>query len=133
QLGGRGELAVEQQVGRLEERAFLRELLDRVAAIAQDALVAIDVRDGAAAGRRVHERGIVEHQAEIVDLGLDLPEVGGANRPILDGELVALARTIVDDGERVLRHYGVLDDCGRKDNWLGAISYLLSANPIAGS
>ena len=30
---------------------------------------------------------------------------GGANRPILDGELVGLARTIVDDGERVLRHY----------------------------
>jgi hypothetical protein len=36
ELVGRRQLAVEQQPGDLEVRAVLRELLDRVAAIAQD-------------------------------------------------------------------------------------------------
>jgi hypothetical protein len=44
-------LAVEQQPGDLEVRAVLRELLDRVAAIAQDALVAVDEGDRRLGGR----------------------------------------------------------------------------------
>jgi predicted RNase H-like nuclease len=47
------QLAVEQQVAGLEEVAVLGELLDRIAAVEQDALVAVDVGDLglAAAGR----------------------------------------------------------------------------------
>jgi len=40
QLRSRRKLSVEQQIGGLEERALLRELLDRVAPVAEDALVA---------------------------------------------------------------------------------------------
>ena len=39
------QFAVQQQVADLEEVAVLGELLDRVAAIEQDALVAVDVGD----------------------------------------------------------------------------------------
>ena len=39
------QLAVEQQVAGLEEVAVLGELLDRIAAIEQDALVAVDIGD----------------------------------------------------------------------------------------
>ena len=42
--GGR-QLAVEQQVAGLEEVAVLGELLDRIAAIEQHALVAVDIGD----------------------------------------------------------------------------------------
>ena len=42
-----------QQVGHLEVRRLLGQLLDRVAAVLQDALVAVDEGDGAAAGRGV--------------------------------------------------------------------------------
>ena len=41
----RRQLAVEQQVAGLEEVAVLGELLDRIAAIEQDALVAVDIGD----------------------------------------------------------------------------------------
>ena len=66
------QFAVEQQVAGLEEVAVLGELLDRVAAIEQDALVAVDIGDLglAAAGRG--EAGIVgEHPG----LGVELADV----------------------------------------------------------
>ena len=44
------QLAVEQQVADLEEVAVLGQLLDRIAAIEQDALVAVDVGDLGLAG-----------------------------------------------------------------------------------
>ena len=68
----RRQLAVAQQPRDLEEGRLLGELLDRVAAIAQDALVAVDERDGAPARRGVHERRVVAHQAELVGVLLDL-------------------------------------------------------------
>ena len=37
------QVALQQQIRRLEERALLRELFDGIAAIPQDAFVAIDV------------------------------------------------------------------------------------------
>ena len=49
--GGR-QFAVEQQVAGLEEVAVLGEVLDRIAAIEQDALVAVDVGDLGLAARR---------------------------------------------------------------------------------
>ena len=55
QLIGRRQLAVDQQVADLDERRLLRQLLDRVAAVAQDACVAVDVADRALRRRRVDE------------------------------------------------------------------------------
>ena len=49
--GGR-QLAVEQQVAGLEEVAVLGQLLDRIAAIEQDAFVAVDIGDLGLAARR---------------------------------------------------------------------------------
>ena len=49
---GVGQLALEQQVAGVEEVALLGQLLDRVAAVQQLALVAVDVGD-----RRVARRG----------------------------------------------------------------------------
>ena len=65
-LRGVGQLAEQDQVGGLEEVAVLGQLLDRVAAIEQDALVAVDVGDPALARRRVHERRVVGHHPEVV-------------------------------------------------------------------
>src|SRR5690606_15988358 len=105
-----GQLAVQHEVRGLEIAAALRELLDRVAAVAQDAALAIDERDRALARRRVHERGVVAEQAEVVVGCLDLPQVGardvravGRVGAVPDGQLVTLARAIVDDRQRV-RH-----------------------------
>src|SRR5204863_9275618 len=94
----------------------LRELLDGVAAVAEDPLVAVDVGDGAATGRRIHERRVVGHQPEIVVRGFHLPKIGGTDGPVLNRELVALAGAVVDDRERVLRHSGSLELGKRKDN-----------------
>src|SRR6185437_7207078 len=116
QLGGRRKLPVEEQIRGLEERALLGELLDRVAAVLQDSLVAVDERDGAAARRRVHEGGVVRHQPEIVVGCFDLAEIGCPNCSVLNRQLVAFAGAVVDDRERVLRHYGVLDGGAGKDN-----------------
>jgi len=44
-----GQLAVQQQVRRFQERAPLGQLLDRIPAVAQDPLVAVDEADRAAA------------------------------------------------------------------------------------
>ena len=58
------QFAVEQQVAGLEEVAVLGELLDRVAAIEQDALVAVDIGDlGLAASRRGEARVVGEDVA----------------------------------------------------------------------
>jgi hypothetical protein len=46
ELGRVRQVPVDQEEGRLEERGLPRQLVDRVAPVAQDAGVAIDVRDG---------------------------------------------------------------------------------------
>ena len=45
QLIDRGKVAIDEQVGDLEVRRLLGQLLDGVPAIPKDALVAIDIRD----------------------------------------------------------------------------------------
>ena len=60
------QLAEQNQIGDFEIVAVLGQLLDGVAAILQDAFVAVDVGDGAAARRRVQKRGVVGHQAGVV-------------------------------------------------------------------
>ena len=61
-----GQLAVDQQVGHLEEARLLGQLLDRVAAVEQDALVAVDEGDGAARARGRDEAGVVGEVAGVL-------------------------------------------------------------------
>src|SRR5260221_9375180 len=66
------ELAVDQQVRRLDEVRVLGELLDRITAVAQDALLAIEIRDRARRRARVHvaavERDVARLRAERLDV-----------------------------------------------------------------
>ena len=57
ELGAAGQPAVDQQPGDLNEGRALGELLDGDAAIAEDALLAVDVGDGALAGAGIAEAG----------------------------------------------------------------------------
>ena len=58
QLVGGRQLAVDQQVGDLEEAGLLGQLVDRIAAVAQDPGVTVDVGDLRGARRRVHEADV---------------------------------------------------------------------------
>ena len=55
-----GQLAVAQQVGDFEVVRVLGELFDRVAAVAQDAGVAVELGDRALASGGAHEARVVE-------------------------------------------------------------------------
>jgi hypothetical protein len=95
------ELAVDEQVGDLEVRAVLGELLDRIAPVLEDALVAVDEGDRRTTRRGVHERRVVGHEAEVVLLDLDVPQRERADRAVLDRDLVLLPRAVVGDREGV--------------------------------
>ena len=82
-----GQFADQEQVGDFQESAVLRQFLDRIAAVAQNAAVAIDVRDGALAGCGIHKCRVVSHQAEIIRTGLDLPQIHRADRSLLHGKV----------------------------------------------
>ena len=69
-LRGRRQLAVQQQVAGLQEIAVLGQLLDRIAAIEQHALVAVDVGDLRLAACRGGKAGVVGEQAALaIELG----------------------------------------------------------------
>jgi hypothetical protein len=93
-----GQLAEEDQVRGLGEIAVLRKLFDGIAAVLENALVAVDEGDAAPARRRIHVSGVVGHHSELVGIDLDLPEVYGPNRAVLNGNLVAFPRAVVGDG-----------------------------------
>ena len=59
------QLAVQQEVGDLEERRVLGQLLDGVAAVLEDAVIAVDVGDGATAGGRIDEPWVVGRQPRL--------------------------------------------------------------------
>jgi len=59
QLLFHGQLAVQEQIGDLEKTRLGRELLDRIAPIEQDPVLAVDVGDGAVATGGGHETGVV--------------------------------------------------------------------------
>jgi len=90
---------VDEQVGDLEEVRLLGELLDGVPAVLQDALVAVDVGDRAAAGGGVDEAGVVDRQAGGVLAGADLADVGGLDGAVQDRDVVLLTGPVVADGE----------------------------------
>ena len=99
-----GQLAVDQQVGDFEERRVLRELLDRVAAVAQDARVAVDIGDGGAAGRGVDvagvERGVAGSGEQLSDVERRGSLGGGLDRQLL------VAAGQVEHGGVVCSHRG---------------------------
>ena len=95
------QLAVDQQVGDLEVGRLLGQLLDRVAAVLEDPLVAVDEGDRRPARRRGHVGRVVGHQPEVVVVGLDLAQLGRADRAVLDRNLVLLAGAVVGDRQRV--------------------------------
>ena len=86
--GGR-QLAVQQQVAGLQEVAVLGQLLDRVAAIEQHALVAVDIGDLELAARGRSEARIVGEDAGLV---IELADVHhfGADRALVERERIAL-------------------------------------------
>src|SRR5438067_514853 len=100
QLRRRRQFAVQEQIRGLQISAFFREIFNGIAAITQDAGVAIDIRYFADARSGVIERRIVAHHAKIFGVHFDLAEVGGADGVVRDGNLVGFARAIVRDGER---------------------------------
>ena len=102
QLRAGGQLAVDDQVGDLQEGGALAQLLDRIAPVLEDAGVAVDVRDRAAAGSRVHERRVVGHQAEVALVRLDLAQVQRAHGSVADRQLVRRAGAVVGDREGLL-------------------------------
>ena len=108
ELGGGGELAEDQEVGDLEVGRVLAELLDRDAAVLEDAGLAVDVGDRGAAGGGVGEGRVVAHQAEVVVGDLDLPQVHRLDGPVGDLELVGLAGPVVGDAEGVAAGGAVL-------------------------
>ncbi|TKW57063.1 Norsolorinic acid ketoreductase, partial [Colletotrichum tanaceti] len=113
-LGRGGQLAVDEQEGRLEEVGLVDELLDGVAAVAEDALEAVDVGDVALDDGGVHVGRVVDAEAlvrlilgAVVAAGrLDLLDVRRQDRVVLDGELVRAAGAVVHDGERLARRAG---------------------------
>jgi len=98
ELGLGGQLAEQNEVGYIEVGAFFRQLLDGVATVAQDALVAIDEGDRASARGGVHEGGIVGHEPEVLGPGLDLSQVHGPNGPVVNGDLIGGLGALVDNG-----------------------------------
>jgi hypothetical protein len=74
-LLARRQLPVDQQVRDLEEVAALGQLLDRVAAVAQDALLAVDEGDGGAAGAGVGVAWVERDETRLVS---QLADVDGA-------------------------------------------------------
>ncbi len=103
-LGRQG--AVHQEVGDLEEVGLLGQLLDGVAAVLEDPLLAVDEGDGAAAGGGVHEAGVVDREPGFVVVGLDLPDVGGLDGAVGDRYVVLLPGAVVPDGQRLSRLLG---------------------------
>ena len=94
ELGLGRQLAVQQEVGHLEVGRVLGQLFDRIAPVAQDALVAVEIGDGALAGGGGHETRVVEP-----DPGKELRPFGGRHPPVVDGDLELVPRPVVDDGD----------------------------------
>mmetsp|Transcript_34874 Transcript_34874/g.85402 ORF Transcript_34874/g.85402 Transcript_34874/m.85402 type:complete len:212 (-) Transcript_34874:273-908(-) len=100
QLCGVGQVAVDGGEGRLEVRGLLSQLFDGVSAVAQDAGVAVDVRDLGLARRRVHVTRVVHLEPHAVAARLDgLDGVAVDEAALMHGHLVLLARAVVEDGK----------------------------------
>jgi hypothetical protein len=104
EVGGDGQLALDDEIRGLEVGAARGEVLDRVAAVAQRIGPRLGRGDLALAERRVAERRVVAHEPRAVRVDLDLGQIGGADGAVLDGERIGPARAVVRDRERVPCH-----------------------------
>ena len=90
------QLAVQQQIGDLEVRRVLRELLDRVAAVAQDPRITVEVGDRRLARRRREVRRVVAVQRRV-----ELTQCRRRKHPAFDGNGDGLSGAVVGDGDGV--------------------------------
>ena len=123
QLGLGGQLPLQEQIGDLEVRGPLRQLLDRVAAIAQDPLIAVDEGDGATGRDGIRVGRIVGHHPEVALVDLDLAQVHRADHVALeDVDLVVLAGPVVPDAEGVLPALSFIRHCSSVESIEGVPS-----------
>ncbi len=127
ELGLGRELAVDEEPGHLEEGQVRRDLVDRVAAVPQDPLVAVDVGDGA-----LRRPGVHEPVVERVHPGLLLErrDVDGGRTVDArqDRELRRATRVRQRRGRRGLLGGGTHGDgrggrCGRLLSVIGSVSH----------
>ena len=104
ELRGGGQLAVQQQVSNFQIAALFSKLVDGKPAILEYALVAVDKRDPALAGRRIHVSRIIGHQAKVAVRNFDLPEIQGLDCFVLNPDLVLFPGAIVGNGQSVSTH-----------------------------
>src|SRR5262249_33168456 len=98
------QLAVHQQVGDFEVVGTLGQLLDRIAAVLEDALVAVDVGDGGPARRGVDEPRVIDRDSGLAVALADLRQIGGPDRAVGDREVVLNTGAVVAYGQRGGRH-----------------------------
>src|SRR3954447_13879564 len=101
ELGGRRELAKDQEVSDLEVGGVLAELLDGDAAVLEDSLLAVDEGDRRTTGGGVGEGRVVAHEAEVVIRDLDLAKIHRLDGSVVDLDLVELSGPVVGDAEGV--------------------------------
>ena len=109
QLLGARALAVDQQVGHFDVARLFRQLLDRVAAIQQHALVAVDVSDGGLAAGRRGEAGIVGEEPRFLGQLRDVDAVvakGGFDDGQNDGLIAGVERDLIKIGHCVRSFMG---------------------------
>ena len=111
-LGGGRQFAVEQEVAGLEEIAVLGQIVDRIAAIEQNALVAVDIGD---LGFARAGRGETRIVGEDAGLGVKLRNVDhfGADGPVVDRKIKVLVaefqRAGLDVGAGLRVHDRILE------------------------
>ena len=98
QLRAGGQLAMQNQISRFEVGAFLGQFLDRIAAVSQDAFVAVDERDLALTQGRIVEGRVVAHHPELIGFHFDLAQIGGVDRVVLDRNFVGFSRAVIGNG-----------------------------------
>ena len=96
-----GELTVDEKEGSLEEGGGVSELLNGVTTVLKDTLLTVNPGNARDAGDGVHVGGIVG-ASHLAGGALDLGNISSVDGTILDGELVALASTVIHNGEGVL-------------------------------
>ena len=89
-----GQVAVEQEIGDLEVRRPLGELLDRVAAVAEHAVGAVEVGDRRLRGRGREVRGVVA-----VEIGIEFAQGRRGEHTTSDRCGDGLAGAVVGDGD----------------------------------
>src|SRR5918995_4809766 len=94
---------MENQISGFQISALLRELLDRVTTVAQNAFVTIDISDFALAGGGVHEARIVADQPFLVG-DLDLEQIRRFDGAVSDRYFIPFARPVINYGQCLGSH-----------------------------